>query len=51
MKIGYMAVLPAIPGNHLVHPTRTSAEHEVRNATRAGYGEGSCVQEVLMRVR
>jgi len=51
MRIAYVAVLPAIPGNDLVHPSRESAQREVRNARAAGLGEGSCVQEVLMRAK
>lgn len=47
IRIAYVARIPSVPGNDLVHSSKTSAEREVKNATKAGYA-GAWVEEVLL---
>ena len=50
-ELKYQAVLPDIPGVDLLHPTRESAEREVKNALKAGACCNGYVREVMVRPR
>lgn len=50
MTIKYRAILPSIEGVDLLHPSHESAEHEIKNARKAGYDTTEArIEEVMLR--
>lgn len=47
MLVKYVCHLPGVPGTDLLHPTKSSAEREARNAR--AHGLEATVTEVLVR--